>query len=215
MNIYENTIELIKTVKSLNENVLIVGASKTKSCEDILEAKEAGIKIFAENKVQEFVAKKDNVDVTWHFIGRLQRNKVKFLVGFVDIIHSVDSVALALEIDKKAKDKNIVQKILIEVNGSEEQSKGGVFPKDVKDFLNEISILKNIKVVGIMPVLQIGAKESDYQKMNELFCQLKQIDENIKYLSMGMTNDFEIAIKNGANIVRIGSKIFGNRHYNI
>lgn len=212
MTIKENAIQIIEEVKQLNSDVIIIAASKTQSEDSILEAKAAGINYFAENRVQEFV-KKQLIGVNWHFIGNLQKNKVKYLVGKVQLIHSVDSIDLVDEINRIAHNKNVIQDILIEINVGKETSKSGVLLENFDNLYNYALKLQNVVVCGIMAVMPKNSSEELYLIMKELYDRIKNNNPNIKYLSMGMSNDYVTAIKYGANIIRLGTKIFGSRNY--
>lgn len=214
MSIRENVKNLIDEINSLSSDVLIIGASKTRTIEEITEAKEAGIEVFAENRVQEFVEKENLANLRWHFIGQLQTNKAKYLVGKVEVIHSVDNEKLADEISKLALNRNVVQQILIEINIGQEESKGGVLKKDFEKLYTHCQNLPNIKVVGIMTVMPKFAEKELYLKIKQLYDKLKIENNEIRYLSVGMSNDYALAIECGANVVRIGTKIFGARSVN-
>ncbi|MEE9315683.1 MAG: YggS family pyridoxal phosphate-dependent enzyme, partial [bacterium] len=182
------------------------------------EAIAAGVNIIGESRVREAKEKYEKVEsrVVWHLVGHLQRNKAKDAVKIFDLIHSVDSTKLAKEIDKQARKVGKIQKILIEVNVSGEESKYGLSPEGVIPFLQEVSGLPNIKVEGLMTMAPLYENPEDcrpcFKKLKELVEEVKT--ENIKnvemtYLSMGMSNDFEVAIEEGSNMVRIGRAIFG------
>jgi len=204
------------------EDVKLIAVSKTKPVEDILTLYNAGCRDFGENKVQELVDKYQQLpkDIHWHMIGHLQRNKVKYIIDKVCLIHSVDSLELAEEINKQAAKHNLVMNILIEVNVANEESKFGLHPNQVEDFIYQVANFRFIKVVGLMTVAPyVDISEENRQYFVSL-CQLlvdinsKNIDNiTIDSLSMGMTNDYEIAIEEGATMVRIGSGIFGDRIY--
>ena len=146
-----------------------------------------------------------------HFIGRLQTNKVKYIIDSVKLIHSLDSMKLAEEIDRQAAKKGICMEVLAEVNIGGEESKSGVPASEVRQLISEVSQLKNIKVKGLMAIPPVGKSEESFEKMQELFCGLKADNAGMEILSMGMTSDFALAVKYGSNIVRIGSGIFGSR----
>jgi pyridoxal phosphate enzyme (YggS family) len=204
------------------EEIRIVAVGKTFPAEILLEAKEGGLREFGENKVQELVEKMNALgkEVSWHMIGHLQKNKAKYIVGAVDLIHSLDSFDLALQIDKTAEKCGCIQDVLVQVNISGEETKFGLRPEDVLNFLKEVSMLERIRVRGLMT---IGPNTDDknliresFRRMHSLYIDMKDKKlDNIKMdiLSMGMSKDFEIAIQEGANMVRIGSAIFGNRMY--
>lgn len=211
----------ISSGNNLGEKITLVGATKMVDAKTINHAIELGLKVVAENKVQEFRQKHlDILDAEQHFIGHLQTNKVKYLIGQVELIQSVDSVRLAEEINRQATNKNLTQNVLIEVNVGGELSKSGFSLDDA--FENVINISKkfsNVKVVGLMAMLP----HSDNQEylanlcanMRSLYEKLKEFGLPFKYLSMGMSNDYLVAIKNGSNMIRLGSEIFGKRNYNI
>lgn len=211
------------------DDVLLLAVTKTQSVEsmqkvaDVLDYKNQDNVSFGENKVQEFIGKYDEFDekIKWHFIGHLQRNKVKQIIGKVDLIHSVDSLRLATEINKHSLQQNCVTNILIEVNVAQEESKDGILEEDLVQLLEGISKMEAIKVKGLMTVAPFVDNPEENRK---IFSKLKQllVDINGKKihnitmteLSMGMTNDFQIAIEEGSTIVRIGTAIFGKRIYN-
>ena len=205
------------------EDVTLIAVSKTKPVSEIKQAVEAGAHRLGENRVQEVMEKYDSLPgVEWHLIGHLQTNKVKYIIDKVKMIHSVDSLKLATEIDKRAKQHNTSMDILIEVNIGGEESKSGVAPEDTENLCLEIAKLENIHIKGLMTVAPIVENPEDarvyFRKMNKLFVDIrdKNYDNiNMTYLSMGMTHDFEVAIEEGANIVRVGTAIFGKRNYNI
>lgn len=210
---------LLETSKSnsFGEKITIVGASKTMPYDVINDAINYGLTTVAENKVSEFLEKKDLVKgATWHFIGHLQSNKAKYLVGSVDLIHSVDTIKLAEVINKLATNRGITQNILLEVNVSKEESKSGFYLEDLKVALDYISNLSGVNVKGLMTMLPLNADESDkvkyFTKMREVYEEYKE-KYDFCYLSMGMSNDYKVAIKCGSNMIRLGTKIFGKRNY--
>lgn len=201
-----------------NSNVDLMAVTKTVEPERINFAIENGITLLGENRVQEYLSKKDlynkNADV--HFIGHLQTNKVKYIVNEVKMIQSVDSVKLAREINRLSEKNNKVMDILVEVNIGNELSKSGVSKEMLFDFIKEISTFKNISVCGLMAIPPIGSDESVFNDMHELFIKagdMKIDNGSMKTLSMGMSGDYELAIKHGSNLVRIGTKLFGARKY--
>jgi hypothetical protein len=211
-----------KILAELPEGVTLVGAAKTRTAEEIQEAIDAGVKIIGENYVQEaerafrVIGKK----VKWHFIGPLQRNKAKKAVKIFDMIETVDSVKIAREINKRCKAIDKVMPILIEINSGREKQKAGVFPESAVDLIKEISGLSQIKIMGLMTM---GPRFGNPEDSRPYFIETRKIFEKIKslnlpgvkmkYLSMGMTNSYKIAIEEGANIVRIGTLLFGKRDY--
>ena len=213
--------ERVKEIlNELPEGVQLVAAAKTRSVDEILQAIEAGVEAIGENYVQEAQAAFNAIGrkARWHFIGRLQKNKVKKAVGIFDMIETVDSVAIAAEIDKRCAQIGKVMPVLIEVNSGREEQKSGVFPEKTADLIKAISDLSNIRVSGLMTM---GPRFGDPADSRLYFVETKKTFDEIKglglpgvemkYLSMGMTNSYRIAIKEGANIVRIGSGIFGER----
>ncbi len=203
-------------------DITLVAVSKTIEAERILEAVSCGIKVLGENKVQEIVWKHPLIpDAQWHLIGHLQTNKVKNVVDKVSLIHSVDSIKLAKEIDLQSKRFQKVTNVLIQVNISGEATKFGIPESELDILLESIQNLENIRVCGLMTIAELGATEQETKKLfencNNLFIDIKGKKYHNIYmesLSMGMTHDFETAIECGANIVRIGTGIFGNRNYN-
>ena len=208
------------------KKVTLIAVSKTKPVSMIEEAIDYGIKDFGENKVQEMCDKIEKISnkLNWHLIGHLQRNKVKYIVDKACLIHSVDSLRLAQQIDSEAKKKNVICNILIEVNIAGEESKFGVSKDQVKELLEEIKELTNVHVKGLMtiaPYVEDAEENRGYfREMNKLFIDMRQENadnDNIdmEILSMGMTGDYQVAIEEGATMVRVGTGIFGARNYNI
>jgi pyridoxal phosphate enzyme (YggS family) len=200
------------------KDILLVAVTKTIDVPSIKKKAELGVMDFGENKVQEYLLKRDKITVDWHLIGHLQTNKVKSVVGAVKLIHSVDSLKVALEIDKKAQSAGVVQDILIEVNIADEDTKFGVSQNNVKELIEALWGMSAIKVKGLMtvaPFVDEGEKNRDlFKKMRQLLVDIKEIsphNKEVDILSMGMSGDYETAIEEGANIVRIGSAIFGKR----
>lgn len=195
--------------------ITLVAVTKTHGADVINEAVAAGVTDIGENKVQEILAKYDDVTsgVRWHLIGHLQTNKVKSIVDKVCMIHSVDSLHLAEEINKRCKAIGKTMDILIQVNAAGEEQKSGVAPKDVLPLYNEVSKLENLRVRGLM---QIAPETDNPESIRKYFKEVKEIFDSIPgldVLSMGMSGDYEIAIEEGATMVRIGSAIFGERNY--
>lgn len=204
--------------------VTLIAVSKTKPVEDLQVIYDAGIREFGENKVQELTGKIPELpdDIDWHLIGHLQRNKVKYIVDKVKLIHSVDSYRLAEEINIQAKKHNITVPILIEVNAANEASKFGVRIEECKQLCEEISHLENISIQGLMTIApNVVVSEENRQffhKIKDLSVDIakENIDNvSMRILSMGMTNDFEVAIEEGATHVRVGTAIFGERNYSL
>lgn len=214
----------INRVRSaLPEQVTLVAVSKTKPLSDIKEAYDSGIRDFGENKVQELLAKIDEFgdDIRWHLIGHLQTNKVKYIVGKVWLIHSLDSVKLLNEIQKEYKKKDKIAQVLIEINIGREDSKSGILVENLNELVKTCESSENVKVRGLMSVIpkcNETVARGYFKEMKEIWDELKiKSIPNISmdYLSMGMTNDYCIAIQEGANMVRIGEGIFGVRKYNL
>lgn len=207
-----------KITQQIPEDVQLVAVSKTHPIESIKEIYDLGQRIFGENKVQELVDKAEKLpeDIQWRLIGHLQTNKVKYVAAFVDIIESVDSEKLLLEINKEAKKHNRIIKVLLQIHIAQEETKFGLSPDEAKDiFSNFISNkYENINIVGLMGMATFTDNE---QQIKEEFSSLKQLfdelstQKNLNILSMGMSGDFQAAIECGSNSVRIGSSIFGSR----
>ncbi len=199
------------------DEVTIMAVTKTVPCDKINEAIDLGITTLGENRVQELLTKYDNVKdgCSWHLIGSLQTNKVKYIADKVSMIHSVDSVKLAAEIDRQCKKLGRVMDILIEVNVSGEESKHGISPDEVEGFIEDLKNFDNICISGFMTMAPFGAPEGEIRdifanlyKMYVDISQKKYNNINMRYLSMGMSSDFEIAVEEGANIIRIGTSLF-------
>lgn len=218
---YKNAMSRLETALEESgrnvQDVLVIGASKTMPLERILFVRDnTDVKIFGENRVQELL-EKYTPDIRWHFIGQLQTNKVKYIVDKVELIHSVDRLSLLKEIDRQAKKHGKVQDILIEVNIGGEEKKGGVAPAEVIDFAKEVDKYPSVRLKGLMSVLPNVEKEAlnaFYLQLSKLYDTLKQTrldNADIRYLSAGMSNDYDVAVKYGANIVRLGRALFGER----
>ena len=204
------------------EDVLLVAVTKTRTADEINEAIDAGITDIGENKVQEVVDKFDRVKpVRWHLIGHLQTNKVKYIIDKVCMIHSVDSMKLAKEIDKRAGQHGLTMDILIQVNAAQEESKFGITTDDTKQLI--LDILEQCPNVRIRGLMHIAPAADDPNEVREYFTQVKDLYEecgkiehphlDFKYLSMGMSHDFGVAIEEGSNLIRVGTSIFGERDY--
>lgn len=196
--------------------VRLMAVTKTVPYERVNYAISEGVTLLGENRVQEYLSKKDFYDKSAevNFIGHLQSNKIKYIIDSVTMIHSVDSIKLASEIDKQAGKIQKCMDVLIEVNIGREESKSGVFPEMLEELICEVSLLENIKIRGLMTIPPIFEAEKSFEKMQGLFNELqeKRIDNTqIDTLSMGMSSDYALAVKYGSNIVRIGSGIFGTR----
>ncbi len=202
------------------EEVKLIAVSKTKPIEMLQQAYACGCRDFGENKVQELLEKYDKMpkDIRWHMIGHLQRNKVKYIVGKVSMIHSVDSLRLAEEISREAVRKDTAVDILIEVNVAAEESKYGITPTEVPDLVEKIAALPGIKVCGLMTIAPYTENPEEnrpfFRKLKQLSVDIqgKNIDNvNMSVLSMGMTGDYSVAIEEGATCIRVGTGIFGER----
>jgi pyridoxal phosphate enzyme (YggS family) len=205
------------------DEVTLIAVSKTKPIEDLTEIYNAGVRDFGENKVQELTDKIEKMpnDIKWHMIGHLQRNKVKYIIDKVELIHSVDSFRLAEEINIQAKKKGIVVPILVEVNIAEEESKFGVSKEDAMELVKQIATLDGLTVKGLMSIAPyvVDSEENRpyFHKIKDLSVDIsnENIDNvSMDILSMGMSGDFEVAIEEGATMVRVGTGIFGERNYN-
>lgn len=230
MSIKENINEIQKKIDAASalcdrqEKVTLMAVTKMHTSAEILEALENGIEVIGENKAQELLQKYPDIQgkCKIHFIGHLQTNKVKSIIDKVDCIQSVDSYKLAAEINKCSANIGKVTDILIEVNIGEEDSKFGVKEEEVSSFIDRLKDLKSINICGLMCVLPIYASEGEeknilFERMWNLFIDIKQKkydNININTLSMGMSGDYECAIAHGANLVRVGTSIFGARNYN-
>ncbi len=219
-NNLKTVFEFIKNGNNLGEKVSVVGATKMVDVDTINLAVENGLKIVAENRVQEFREKNELISkkAVQHFIGHLQTNKIKYLVGKIELIHSVDSLHLAEEIDKYCKNKNLVQNVLIEINIGGELSKSGFDFSNAKENIKKINDqYKNLKVLGLMAMLPKTDDEKTQEelckKMRALYDEMIGLGFDFKFLSIGMSNDYKVAVKNGSNMIRLGRTIFGERNY--
>jgi len=226
VEITKNNLEIInKKIKDAalkaNRNpqeIKLVAVTKTATIKQIKDVINAGVTIIGENKVQEAKEKYQimTADIEWHLVGHLQTNKVKYAIKIFDLIHSLDSIKLAKEIDRRSQQFGMMTNVLVEVNVSGEVSKYGIKPEELEPFLKEISKFPRISIRGLMTIAPIT---EDKEEVRPYFRKLKELSEKIKgknmknvrmeYLSMGMTEDFEVAIEEGANLVRIGRGIFG------
>lgn len=229
--LYENYEQVVENVKKACEksgrnfqDITIIAVSKTKPLSDIEELLSHGVVEFGENKVQELTDKYEHISkpVNWHLIGHLQTNKVKYIVDKACMIHSVDSIRLAKEIEKEAAKKDVIVKVLLEVNIAQEESKFGIREDEVYELLEAIKDMPHIRVKGLMtiaPFVENPEENREYfKKMYQLSLDIKSkcIDNiDMSVLSMGMTNDYEIAVEEGATMIRVGTAIFGVRNYNI
>ncbi len=215
--------EAVKNIlEELPEGVKLVGAAKTRTPEEVLEAIDAGLEIVGENYVQEAEQAFEKIGsrAKWHMIGHLQKNKVKKAVNIFDMIETVDSLKLCRLIDKACADINRIMPVLIEINSGEEDQKAGVMPVDAIPLIKEITALSRIRVMGLMTMGPFSDNPEDsrpyFIKTKELFDLISREDikgVEMKYLSMGMSDSYRVAIEEGANLVRIGTRLFGARHY--
>lgn len=212
----------IRAGRDISE-VTLVNVSKTKPIDLLKEGYDAGMRIFGENKVQEIRDKYESFvpdGISWHMIGHLQRNKVKYIVDKVDLIHSVDSLRLAETVDKEAAKKGVTANILIQVNVAEEDSKFGLNTEETIAMVREISLLKNLRIKGLMTIAPFVEDAEDnrliFRRLKELSVDIdgQNLDNvGMDVVSMGMTGDFEVAIEEGATMIRIGTALFGKRNY--
>lgn len=228
MSIAENIAQIKARIQQARLNspraaaqVQLLAVSKTKPLEDIREAWQAGQTWFGENRVQELTPKQEALpQAQWHLIGHLQSNKVKYIIGKTALIHSLDSLALADEIEKRSAAAGLVTKCLVQVNIAEEEQKSGLLLPQLSDFLDAMADRPHVKIMGLMT---IGPAVEDPEDIRPVFAQLRALYQreqgrrlphcDFQWLSMGMSHDYHIAVEEGANIVRVGSGIFGNRIY--
>ena len=222
-NVYLYPMNIIKNIRSLKKSlpskVELVAVSKTKPIEDLETAYTAGQRIFGENKIQEMVSKWEQLpkDIHWHMIGHVQTNKVKYMAPFVHLIHAVDSMKLLKEIQKQALKNNRIIRCLLQIRIAKEETKFG-FPSEELDSLLETSkSLPNIAISGLMGMASFtGDKQqirTEFMSLAALFNKVTDLHKGCEILSMGMSGDYEIAIEEGSNMIRVGSKIFGERTY--
>ena len=205
----------------ISSEVCLVAVSKTKPISDILEVYDCGQRVFGENKIQELVEKHKKLpkDIEWHMIGHIQRNKVKYMAPFISLIHSADSYRLIKEINKQGKINNRVINCLLQIKIASEESKFGFTETEATDFLNsdEYVSFGNIKIVGLMGMATFTEDQKqidqEFNKLKIFYEKVNRSDSQINILSMGMSDDYPIAIRNGSTMVRIGSSIFGKRNY--
>lgn len=213
----KNQISIINN--EIKDKADLIAVSKTRSVEQIIEAYSQGQKKFGENRVHEIVEKYNNLpkDIEWHMIGHLQKNKVKHISKFISLIHSLDRLSLAKEIDKNARKENRSIDCLIQIKISNDESKYGLNPEQLDSFYTDLKEFENINTIGLMAMATYTKDQSliadEFKKMEKLFKEMKTIDSNFKILSIGMSDDYQLAINNGSNMIRVGSKIFGQRNY--
>ncbi len=227
-SIKDNYVRLKRNIKEACErsgrgqdSVKLIAVSKTFPAADIKSLYDLGHRDFGENKVQELGEKNtalDTLDIYWHLIGHLQTNKVKYIIDYVSLIHSVDSIKLADEIQKRASQSSKLIDILVQVNTSGEDSKFGVEPSQAGRICSDIRKLENIRLRGLMTIGKLTENEDEirenFRLLKNLYDELLPVNNQFEFLSMGMTSDYEIAIEEGSNMIRVGSAIFGERDYN-
>jgi len=211
--------QISKINDEIKDKAELIAVSKTRSIEEIIEAYDQGQKKFGENRVNELAEKYHNLpkDIEWHMIGHLQKNKVKYISKFISLIHSLDRLSLAKEIDKNAKKENRSIDCLIQIKISNDESKYGLNPKLLDSFYIDLKQFENINIVGLMAMATFTKDQNlidqEFREMESLFKKMKTIYPNFKILSIGMSDDYLLAISNGSNMIRVGSKIFGKRNY--
>lgn len=211
---------LLATKNSIPKNITLVAVSKTKPISDLKEAYETGQRIFGENKIQEMVEKYDALpkDIQWHMIGHLQSNKVKYMAHFVDLIHGVDSLKTLQEINKQAGKRHRIINCLLQARIAKEETKFGLTFKEIQSILEskEVDEMKNISITGLMGMATFTEDETqisdEFASLQNFFELMKKSKSSLETLSMGMSGDYKIAIKNGSTMIRVGSAIFGNRN---
>lgn len=220
MTIKYNIEEIENDLKDYNAMLLAV--TKKHGINEIKEAYDYGLRDFGENKVQELLEKKRllDSDINWHLIGHLQTNKVNKIVGEVKLIHSIDSIKILKKVNHRAKALGIIQDCLIQVNVSREETKSGIFKEDIENFINKAKDLDSVCIKGLMTMAPNTKDEllirNCFKDLKKIFDKLSNLSYNnidMVFLSMGMTNDYKIALEEGSNIIRVGSKIFGKRMY--
>ena len=197
----------------------LIAVSKTRTIQEIKQAYNSGQLKFGENRVQEIVDKQSKLpdNIEWHMIGHLQKNKVKYIAGFINLIHSLDRISLAKEIDRQAKKEDRIIDCLIQIKISKEDSKFGLKIEDFTDFYKNMETFKNLNVIGLMGMAtftsDIKVIDEEFKMIKRIYDNVASIDPKFRVLSIGMSDDYNIAIKNGSTMIRVGSKIFGKRNY--
>ena len=209
----------LKSILSkLPKSVILVAVSKTKPNSAIMEAYDAGHRVFGENKVQDMVAKSEELpsDIQWHMIGHLQTNKVKFIAPFVSLIHGVDSLKLIKEIDKRAAQNNRIIECLLQIRIAEEETKFGLSDSEAFQVLESAKHYKNLRITGLMGMatntIDKSMLRNEFTYLKALFLKYQSVSQDMQIVSMGMSSDYEIAIEQGTTMVRVGSAIFGQRN---
>ena len=210
-----------KIVSNIPKNVKLIAISKTKTNDDIMKAYESGQRLFGENKIQEMSSKFEDLpkDIKWHMVGHVQSNKIKYMAPYVDLIHGIDSIKSIKIINKEGVKNNRVINCLLQLKISKEESKFGLDEKQLKEiiFSTDYKEMNNIKIKGMMVMASNTKNESTIKKefvfAKKVFNEINSLDNNFDILSMGMSNDYQIAIECGSNMIRLGSLIFGERNY--
>ena len=213
MNIIKNNLIVLR--KGIPNNVKLIAVSKTKTEKELLEAYNCGQRIFGENKIQEMSSKFENLpkDIEWHMIGHVQTNKVKYMAPFVHTIHSVDRIKLLNEIQKQALINDRIIECLIQVRIAVEETKFGILPSELNSIMDKASTFPNIKIKGLMGMASFTSNKEQIRSEFKILANLFRLNNKFEVLSMGMSGDYLIAIEEGSNMIRVGSKIFGERNY--
>ena len=212
---------ILRIISDIPENVKLVAISKTKSAEDIMMAYETGQRLFGENKIQEMSAKYEDLpkDIKWHMVGHVQSNKIKYMAPYVDLIHGIDSLKSIKILNKEGVKNNRILNCLLQLKISKEESKFGLGEKQFKEIIysDEYKEMKNVKIKGLMAMASNTNKKSiirsEFVHAKKIFDEINNRDKSFEILSMGMSNDYKIAIECGSNMIRLGSLIFGERNY--
>ena len=212
---------ILKIISDIPENVKLVAISKTKSSEDIMIAYETGQRVFGENKIQEMSAKYEDLpkDIKWHMVGHVQSNKIKYMAPYVDLIHGIDSLKSIKILNKEGVKNNRILNCLLQLKISKEESKFGLGEKQFKEIIysDEYKEMKNVKIKGLMAMASNTNEKSiirsEFVHAKKIFDEINNGDKSFEILSMGMSNDYKIAIECGSNMIRLGSLIFGERNY--
>ena len=212
---------ILRIISDIPENIKLVAISKTKSAEDIMRAYETGQRIFGENKIQEMSAKYENLpkDIKWHMVGHVQSNKIKYMAPYVDLIHGIDSLKSIKILNKEGVKNNRILNCLLQLKISKEESKFGLGQKQFKEIIysDEYKEMKNVKIKGLMAMASNTNEKSiirsEFVHAKKIFDEINNGDKSFEILSMGMSNDYKIAIECGSNMIRLGSLIFGERNY--
>jgi pyridoxal phosphate enzyme (YggS family) len=212
---------IVRIISDIPENVKLVAISKTKSNEDIMLAYETGQRVFGENKIQEMSAKYEDLpkDIKWHMVGHVQSNKIKYMAPYVDLIHGIDSLKSIKILNKEGVKNNRILNCLLQLKISKEESKFGLGEKQFKEIIysDEYKEMKNVKIKGLMAMASNTNEKSiirsEFVHAKKIFDEINNEDKSFEILSMGMSNDYKIAIECGSNMIRLGSLIFGERNY--